>query len=125
MNWLHRHVHDECCDITTRGRRTGRPHEVEIWFGVIGDTLYLISGNGPTADWYCNALADPTVVVRFGDERRTGTARNVVDAAERRAVGELMGAKYPDWQGDPSIGLTREAWCFDVPVLAIAGWVDA
>ena len=40
---------DDCCDVRTTGRRTGEPHEVEIWFGVIDGTMYLISGNGPDA----------------------------------------------------------------------------
>lgn len=48
-------------------------------------------------------------------------ARAVVDPAERRRVGELMGAKYP-WDGDPSVGLTFDAWCFDVPAFAIESW---
>ena len=29
-----------------------------------------------------------------------------------------MGAKYV-WGGDPSIGLTYDAWCYDVPAIAI------
>ena len=29
-----------------------------------------------------------------------------------------MGAKYV-WDGDPSIGLTYPAWCYDVPAVAI------
>jgi hypothetical protein len=32
-----------------------------------------------------------------------------------------MGGKY-HWDGDPSIGLTRQAWCYEVPVLAIEQW---
>ena len=58
MSWLTPHIDTECCYLGTTGRRSGRVHEVEIWFGVIGDALYLISGNGPGADWYRNALAD-------------------------------------------------------------------
>ena len=108
----------ECCDLTTVGRRTGRPHRIEIWFGVVDRTVYFISGNGPGADWYRNALAEPSVVMHFGETSIAGTARLVDDPDERRRVGELMGAKYP-WEGDPSIGLTFEAWCFDVPVLAV------
>lgn len=122
MSWLAPYIDVECCDVGTRGRRSGRVHEIEIWFGVVDDTMYLISGNGPTADWYRNALAHPEVVVRFGTDRRTGVARDVTDPDERRLVGDLMGAKYPGWQGDPSIGLTRQAWCYEVPVLAISGW---
>jgi deazaflavin-dependent oxidoreductase (nitroreductase family) len=109
---------EECCYLTTVGRRTRRPHEIEIWYGVIGRTIYLISGNGPGADWYRNALAAPTVMVRIGATTLTRQARPVTDATERRAVGDLMGAKYP-WDGDPSIGLTFDAWCYDVPVLAL------
>ena len=32
-----------------------------------------------------------------------------------------MGAKYR-WDGDPSIGLTRQSWCYEVPLLAIDHW---
>lgn len=123
MSWLASHANTENCYLTTVGRRTGRSHEVEIWFGVVDDTLYLISGNGPGADWYRNALAAGLVTVRVGDETRRASARDVVDPAERRRVGELMGTKYP-WDGDASIGLTFEAWCFDVPALAIESWTS-
>ena len=51
MSWLAPHHQVECCYLTTVGRRSGRRHEVEIWFGVIDVTLYLISGNGPNAEW--------------------------------------------------------------------------
>ena len=123
MSWLDTFHDEENCYVTTVGRRSGNPHEVEIWFGVVGDTLYLISGNGPGADWFRNALVTPQVTVRVADQVRRGRARAVVDAGERRRVGELMGAKYP-WDGDASIGLTFEAWCFDVPALAIGDWTS-
>jgi deazaflavin-dependent oxidoreductase (nitroreductase family) len=122
-SWLTEHADDECCDITTIGRRSGRAHEIEIWFGVIDDTMYLISGNGPTADWYRNALADPHVSVRLAATTRRGVARHVGDPDERRRVGDVMGQKYP-WDGDASIGLTRHAWCYEVPVLAISSWEE-
>jgi len=112
----------ECCDVTTTGRRSGRPHRIEIWFAVGGDAVYLISGNGETADWYRNLVADPSVSVDLGGETRVGTARVVTDPDERRRMGEVLGAKYPYWQGDASIGLTRQAWCFDVPLVAIENW---
>lgn len=121
MSWLTPFLDEENCYLATTGRRSGNPHEVEIWFGVIDDTLHLISGNGPGADWFRNALVTPDVSVRIDREVRRGRAREVTDSAERRLVGELMGAKYP-WDGDPSIGLTFDAWCYDVPALAIDGW---
>ena len=118
MSWLVRHRDLECCDIITIGRVSGRPHEVEIWFGEIGGAMYLISGNGPSADWYRNLLANPEVVVKLAGEVRRGRARDVTDPAERRRCGDVMGVKYV-WDGDPSIGLTYEAWCYDVPAIAI------
>lgn len=118
MGWLEPHTDETNCYVTTRGRRTGRPHEIEIWFGVLDDTMYLISGNGPTADWFRNLVADPDVTVRIADETHVGRARVVDDPNERQLVGVLMGEKYV-WDGDPSIGLTYRAWRFDVPAVAI------
>lgn len=118
MSWLEGHADVECCDVVTSGRVSGRPHEIEIWFGVMDETMYLISGNGPGADWYRNMLATPEVVVKLAGERRSGSARDVTDPVERRRCGDLMGAKYV-WDGDASIGLTYDAWCFDVPAIAI------
>jgi hypothetical protein len=85
---------------------------------VVGDTLYLISGNGPRAHWYLNLTADPSVTVRIEGDTHPGRARHVTDAAERKLVGDLMGAKYV-WDGDPSINLSYESWCYDVPAAAV------
>ena len=118
MNWLEPFVEVENCYLTTTGRRTGNPHEIEIWFGVLDETLYLISGNGPQADWYLNLIAEPEVAVRIDDQIRNGTARVITDPDERRRVGDLMGAKYV-WGGAPDIGLTYQAWCYEVPAVAV------
>lgn len=121
MSWLAPYADVENCYLTTTGRRSGNAHEIEIWFGIDGDTLYLISGNGPGADWFRNAQVTPAVTVRIEGETWDGAARVVSDPGERRRMGERMGAKYP-WEGDPSIGLTFDMWCFDVPMLAVDSW---
>jgi hypothetical protein len=95
-----------------------RPHEIEIWFGVLDGVMYLISGSGPEADWYRNMLARPEVLVKLGGERCVGRAREVTVPDERGRCGDLMGAKYV-WGGDPDIGLTYDIWCLDVPTIAI------
>ena len=112
----------DVCYLTTTGRRTGRPHRIEIWFGVADGVMYLISGNGPGADWFMNLRARTEVVVELADEIRAGTARVVTDPTERRLVGEIMRDKHGDWGGDPDIGLTIEAWRFEVPAAAIEDW---
>jgi deazaflavin-dependent oxidoreductase (nitroreductase family) len=116
--WLQARAEIDCCYLTTIGRRSGQPHEIEIWFGVGDATLYLISGNGPTADWYQNLVSHPEVTVRIGHETRDGVASVVTDPEERRRVGDVMGAKYV-WDGDPAIGLTYPAWCYEVPAVAV------
>ena len=86
----------------------------------MGDTLILVSGTG-RSDWRENLLANASVEVHIDGNVRVGSARMVTDADERRAYGDVMAAKY-DWDGDPSIGLTRYAWCYEVPVVAIGNW---
>ena len=120
-SWLGAHLGEECCHLTTVGRRSGRPHEIEIWFVVAGDVLYMVVGGGDSSDWYRNALADPNVVLRLGGEIRRATARSVTDSGERRRVGGLMDAKYPTYE-DLSLDLPHRRWAYDVPALAIDGW---
>lgn len=123
MSWLEAHIGEECCDLTTTGRRSGRPHEIEIWFAVAGDVLYVVAGNGESADWYRNALAEPAVTLRLGGEARRATARPVTDPDERRRAGDLMDAKYPTYE-DLSLDLPHRTWAYDVPALAIERWSD-
>ena len=35
---------DDFCYLTTRGRVSGQPHEIEIWFTADDDTLYMLAG---------------------------------------------------------------------------------
>jgi deazaflavin-dependent oxidoreductase (nitroreductase family) len=82
---------DDCCSVCTRGRRTGRIHEIEIWFVVDAATMYLLSGGGDRADWVRNLRADPRVTVRVRDQTRPGRARVVAagtdeDERARRLV---------------------------------------
>ena len=47
--------------LTTVGRRTGRPHRIEIWFAAHEGRLYLLSGGRERADWVRNLQANPRV----------------------------------------------------------------
>ena len=90
------------CYVRTRGRRTGRPHEIEIWFAADGDTLYLLSGGGARSDWVRNLRTEPAVAVRLGDTTRTGRARVVEAGTEEDArARRLVFDKYqPRYGGD-------------------------
>jgi deazaflavin-dependent oxidoreductase (nitroreductase family) len=89
------------CYLTTRGRITGRPHTIEIWFGLEGSTLYMLAGN-PRSDWVMNVLRSPAVSVRIGERSFEGSAR-VVDAGseEDARARQLLFDKYqPTYSGD-------------------------
>ena len=50
---------EQYCYLTTRGRVTGRPHRIEIWFAIDGETLYMLSGGGERSDWSRTCAAPP------------------------------------------------------------------
>jgi len=68
--------------LTTTGRRSGRPHEVEIWFGLHGRTAFLLSGGKDTADWVRNLRADPACRARIGGRTFGARARILSPGSE-------------------------------------------
>ena len=68
--------------LTTLGRRTGLPREIEIWFTRRGDRYYLVAETGLRAQWVRNLRADPKVHWRVGGRTYSGRARVVVSARE-------------------------------------------
>jgi deazaflavin-dependent oxidoreductase (nitroreductase family) len=70
------------CHLTTRGRVSGRPHRIEIWFALDGSTLYLLSGGRERSDWVKNLRATPEVTVELGRGIFAGRARIVDDPDE-------------------------------------------
>ena len=82
------------CYLTTTGRVSGEPREIEIWFGLEGQTLYLLSGGGDRSNWVRNLKREPRVVVRIGDQQLAGTARVVEESEERERARVLLAAKY-------------------------------
>ena len=65
-----------------------------MWFGVMDGAMYLISGNGETADWYLNMRAHPLVTVKLGGIERVGRAGPVTDFDERHRCGDLGAARH-------------------------------
>ncbi len=87
---------EEFCYLTTTGRVTGRPHEIEIWFalGDSGRTLYLLSGGRDRSDWVKNLRRNPEVTVRIDGERFDGRARIAEDEEEEDLARQLLVEKY-------------------------------
>jgi deazaflavin-dependent oxidoreductase (nitroreductase family) len=82
------------CYVTTTGRRSGRPHTIEIWFALEGNVAYLLAGGGQTSDWVRNLREHPTVGLRLGDREMLCRARVVDDPEEDRRARTLVYGKY-------------------------------
>jgi len=85
---------EEFCYVTTVGRRSGKPHTIEIWFAARDNTLYILAGGGESADWVKNIEADPSAVVKIGDRAYRGNGRVVTDTDESNLARELIPIKY-------------------------------
>lgn len=81
------------CRLTHYGRRSGRPHEVTIWFLVEGDTVYLTTMN-MQRQWTRNVQANPKVHLQIGGDRFTGDIEVITDSAKMAHVVELLRKKY-------------------------------
>ena len=91
------------CYLTTTGRVSGKPREIEIWFGLDGDTLYMLSGGRERSDWVKNLTREPQVTVRIGDQSFEGSARIVTDQDEDARARRLLLEKYTaGYSGDLS-----------------------
>jgi deazaflavin-dependent oxidoreductase (nitroreductase family) len=83
--------------LTTTGRRTGTPREIEIWFTRHAGCYYVVAEHGERAHWVQNLRAEPRVQVRVGADTFAARARVVsaaADAGLAREVRKLSQAKY-------------------------------
>ena len=91
------------CYFTTTGRVTGNPHEIEIWFGLNGTTLYLLSGGMEKSDWVKNLMKNSSVTVRIAKHTFTATARLVKDMQEGMMARTMLADKYKEREDDGSL----------------------
>lgn len=60
-------------DLTTIGRRSGRPSRIEIWWFYFEDR-FIVSGTPGPRHWMANIADDPTVIIHAGGDDHVGTA---------------------------------------------------
>lgn len=90
---------EDYCYLTTTGRVTGRPHEVEIWFALSGSTLYMLSGGGDRSDWVKNLRRFPETTVRIQTTSFSGRGRTVQSQEEDGQARRLLFEKYQPGYG--------------------------
>src|SRR5688572_10827522 len=92
---------EDFCYLTTTGRVTGGPHEIEIWFALVPErcALYMLSGGGDRSDWVKNLRRDPDVELRIAGELYSGRAREARDAEEDELARRLLVEKYESSPG--------------------------
>ena len=83
--------------LTTTGRRTRLPREIEIWFTTRRGRYYLVAEHGERANWVRNIRAEPRVSFRIRGRTFGGHARVVAAGSEpglAAAVRRLSEKKY-------------------------------
>ncbi len=79
---------DGLIDITTVGRKSGKPSKIEIAFHNFDGVLY-ITGTPGRRDWYANLVANPSFTFHLKQSTHadiSATATPITDAATRRQV---------------------------------------
>jgi deazaflavin-dependent oxidoreductase (nitroreductase family) len=83
--------------LTTVGRKTGLPREIEIWFTRVGTAYYLIAEQRAEANWVKNIQRQTRINFRVGARRLAGTGRVLDEKAEAalwQVVAERFAQKY-------------------------------
>ncbi|MBK8418624.1 nitroreductase family deazaflavin-dependent oxidoreductase [Candidatus Villigracilis saccharophilus] len=89
---------EDYCYLTTTGRKSGLAREIEIWFGINGNSLYLLSGGGDKSQWVKNLRANPNVTVRIAKQNFNGIARIVSIEKEEMMARYMLAGKYQGWK---------------------------
>ena len=101
---LRRVAEKQTTRLTHYGRKTGKPHEVTIWFVLDRDKLFIGTAN-VNRQWVRNVQKTPKIKLSMGGETFEGNARFLTDRAEHeRAMGAIR-RKY--WMFRPIIELGR------------------
>jgi deazaflavin-dependent oxidoreductase (nitroreductase family) len=101
-------------DITTTGRRSGKPSRIEIAFQNIDGIVY-ISGFPGKRDWYANLVANPNFTFHLKQSVNAdlpAVARPITETDERRAVLTPFTA---NWNRAGEV----ERWIAESPLVAV------
>jgi deazaflavin-dependent oxidoreductase (nitroreductase family) len=93
QNRLHRVAGARSLLLTHLGRKSGKPHQVRIWFVVDGDRFFIGTAN-IERHWVRNVQKTPQVKLAIAGASFEGDARFLTDPAEREHAMSCMRSKY-------------------------------
>jgi deazaflavin-dependent oxidoreductase (nitroreductase family) len=102
---LHEMENEQFLYLTTTGRTSGLPREIELWFVLCGQRFYLFAETGERAGWIKNIRQRPGVTVRVGKCQIRATAR----VLDRTLDGKL-------WDQVSAIADEKYGWGDGLPV---------
>ena len=81
--------------LTTRGRRSGSPRTVSLWFVAAGPRRILVQhASSARANWYHNLRADPAVTLDFGSGAISAHGAPITDDGRIQEVLAMVRGKY-------------------------------
>ena len=100
-------------ELTTFGRKTGKPSRRIIWITMLNGRIYVRSGLGMTRDWPKNLVANGRAVLHMDGKDVPVHARHVTDPEEARAMHAPVKTKYnaerPKSSGDAPLTPAEQA----------------
>ena len=90
--------------LTHYGRKTGKPHEVTIWFVLDDDKLYISTAN-VNRQWVRNVQKTLKITLSIAGDTFEGNARFLTDRAQHARAMAAIRRKY--WMYSPIMALGR------------------
>lgn len=87
-------VNESTVELTTTGRKSGKPHTKPVWFVYDQGRLYLQAGKGGKTDWYQNLQKNPEMTLKIGTLTFNGKAKFIEDQKETERIHNLFSTKY-------------------------------
>jgi deazaflavin-dependent oxidoreductase (nitroreductase family) len=100
--------------LTVKGRKTGKPHTVKIWFATGNGKVYVTSARGTDADWVKNLRKNPDVTLQIGSTTLQGTAVWREDPGVNTEVLTLFLRKYFLARIFKWIGWYKQKFAFEI-----------
>jgi deazaflavin-dependent oxidoreductase (nitroreductase family) len=103
--------HEKVLQLTTVGRKTGKPRTVEIWFIGYRGRIYVLAEHGLKAHWVRNIQANPDVIMQIGQSRFEARGHLLDDARDQR-----------EWQVAADVSRRKYGWGDGWPVAFDIRW---